>query len=219
MHGEVRDEHGHGTTILLMDEPVDATPQVDPDTSGADDLAHGPAAEPAATSDPALDSDAPAATVLGDPLLGGGRDHRRRAVEVIVTVIMVALGAFVLWVMDGTDRGDVPHQRTTTTTVLTTPAGCAQTAALVAAHGLPAEFVAIAWRESRCQHWQVNHDGEASYGLFQINTRGRLIQESRRRCGIVDAAELLDPVVNVRCAAALYAAYGDRPWRAGQYFR
>ena len=154
-----------------------------------------------------------------DPLLVPGFVRRRRWVEILVTLVAVALGLLVLGSLERDVETHGRHVGRNTPTHSELRARCGAVVNLIAAHGLPDKFVRIAWRESRCQPWQVNLDGEASYGLFQINTRGRLIEEARSRCGVVAAEELLDPVSNVRCAAALYAAYGERPWLPGRYFR
>ncbi len=157
-----------------------------------------------------------------DPLLAPGFARRRRGVEILVTLLAVTIGFLVLSAIEREGgertRHHGRHGRTSAEHAAI-HAQCGAVVALIEAHGLPEKFVRIAWRESRCQPWQVNLDGEASYGLFQINTQGELIEEARSRCGVTEPAELLDPVTNVRCAAALYAAYGDRPWRAGRYFR
>jgi hypothetical protein len=99
--------------------------------------------------------------------------------------------------------------------------GCEPVLELVRRHGLPDWMVSVAWRESRCRPEAVNLDrstADESYGLFQINTLGRLIEEARRRCGIDRPDELLDADTNVACAATLYDAYGYRPWNSGTYF-
>lgn len=98
---------------------------------------------------------------------------------------------------------------------------CGDVAALVRQHGMPEWMTTVAWRESRCQHGATNFDrrtADRSYGLFQINVLGDLWEESRDRCGIHRPEQLLDPYVNVSCAAALYRAYGYRPWDSGRYF-
>ena len=99
--------------------------------------------------------------------------------------------------------------------------GCDHVAALVRDHGLPDWMTSVAWRESRCRHDVTNFDrktADRSYGLFQINVLGDLWRESRDRCGLERPEELLDARVNVACAAALYRAYGYRPWNSGTYF-
>ena len=99
--------------------------------------------------------------------------------------------------------------------------GCNEVAELVRRNGLPAWMTTVAWRESRCRHEVTNFDArtaDRSYGLFQINVLGELWAESRDRCGLQRPEELLDPHVNVSCAAALYRAYGYRPWDSGRYF-
>jgi hypothetical protein len=99
--------------------------------------------------------------------------------------------------------------------------GCSHVADLVRQNGLPAWMTTVAWRESRCRHEVTNFDtrtADRSYGLFQINVLGNLWEESRGRCGLKRPEELLDPHVNVSCAAALYRAYGYQPWDSGRYF-
>lgn len=99
--------------------------------------------------------------------------------------------------------------------------GCGHVAELVRRNGLPTWMTTVAWRESRCRHEVTNFDArtaDRSYGLFQINVLGDLWKESRDRCGLQRPEELLDPHVNVSCAAALYRAYGYRPWDSGRYF-
>jgi len=98
---------------------------------------------------------------------------------------------------------------------------CEHILPLLVAHDLPVWMATVAWRESRCQPERTNlseRTRDASYGLFQINTRGRLAVEARERCGIDRAEELLDAQRNVACAAALHRAYGYRPWDSGRYF-
>lgn len=98
---------------------------------------------------------------------------------------------------------------------------CGHVAELVRRNGLPIWMTTVAWRESRCRHEVTNFDArtaDRSYGLFQINVLGDLWTESRDRCGLERPEELLDPQVNVSCAAALYRAYGYRPWDSGRYF-
>jgi hypothetical protein len=100
--------------------------------------------------------------------------------------------------------------------------GCEGVAELVLEHGLPLWMTAVAWRESRCQPAAVNRDhrsGDESYGIFQINMLGYLREEAQSRCGVSYGEELLDADRNVACAAALYRAYGYRPWNSGVYFR
>lgn len=98
---------------------------------------------------------------------------------------------------------------------------CAGVAELVRRHGMPEWMTTVAWRESRCQHAVTNFNrrtADRSYGLFQINVLGDLWKESRERCGLAHPEELLNPHVNVSCAAALYRAYGYQPWDSGRYF-
>lgn len=98
---------------------------------------------------------------------------------------------------------------------------CTAVAELVRHHGMPEWMTTVAWRESRCRHEVTNFDrrtADRSYGLFQINVLGDLWEESRERCGLRRPEQLLDPNVNVSCAAALYRAYGYQPWDSGRYF-
>jgi hypothetical protein len=76
-------------------------------------------------------------------------------------------------------------------------------------------MAAVAWRESRCTADAHNRDrstGDNSYGLFQINTLGRLWGEVQWRCKVDERVALFDAGTNVACARALYDAYGSRPW-------
>jgi len=89
-------------------------------------------------------------------------------------------------------------------------------------HGLPDWMLAVAWRESRCRADVRNHNlrtRDDSWGLFQINALGSVLRaELRQTCGIDDPERLLDADTSLRCAGALYARYGYRPWHAGRYF-
>lgn len=94
------------------------------------------------------------------------------------------------------------------------PGQCDSYRALVEAHGLSWSFFGpVMWRESRCTPSAYNGRGaDQSYGLLQINTKGALWGELQRRCGLSSKDQLLDPATNIACAAALYRAYGTRPW-------
>jgi hypothetical protein len=85
---------------------------------------------------------------------------------------------------------------------------------LLAEYGLPvAYFDKVMWRESRCQASAYNgRHRDRSYGLLQINTKGALWGELKRRCGLTSKDQLFDPRTNVRCAAQLYKVYGKKPW-------
>ena len=81
--------------------------------------------------------------------------------------------------------------------------------------GLEAETMAgIALRESRGFPGAVNRNRatrDESYGLWQINLRGRL----RSRMALVGAKraeELLEPLMNARLAFALWKQAGIKPW-------
>jgi hypothetical protein len=99
---------------------------------------------------------------------------------------------------------------------------CVWVAPLLESHGLPPWMLAVAWRESRCVANAYNGDrstGDDSRGLFQINALGPTLRtELHRTCAITAPEVLLDPHESVRCASALYAKYGYRPWHAGRYF-
>lgn len=81
----------------------------------------------------------------------------------------------------------------------------------------------IMWRESRCDASQTNLRGrDRSYGLLQINTRGRLWTwpigwgETRtlpELCGLTAREDLLDVDTNLRCGRLLYEVRGWAPWR------
>lgn len=101
------------------------------------------------------------------------------------------------------------------------PRRCAEVADYVVAAGMPEWMTLVAWRESRCIASVRNLDrstGDESWGLFQINTLGRLWGEVRSRCGLRSREQLLDQRTNVACASKLFTAYGFRPWHAGRYF-
>lgn len=61
------------------------------------------------------------------------------------------------------------------------------------------------------------HNGNAatrddSFGLLQINMRGKLEADRLARCGLVFKEELWDPVVNLRCGRILFELAGWEPW-------
>jgi hypothetical protein len=101
------------------------------------------------------------------------------------------------------------------------PVGCVEILPLISSAGLPEWMSLVAWRESRCKSGALRDDlstGDLSYGYFQINTLGYLWGEIQDRCQVSQREELLEPVTNVRCAGALYRAYGYKPWDSGLYF-
>lgn len=81
----------------------------------------------------------------------------------------------------------------------------------------------IMWRESRCDAGQTNfRHRDRSYGLLQINTKGRLwtwpigYGETRtlpELCGLYAREDLLDPAINLRCGRLLFELRGWAPWR------
>jgi hypothetical protein len=107
-----------------------------------------------------------------------------------------------------------------TTTTVALPSGLhfPQWAWLALEVGWPVEELDILdyviWRESRGLAHVHNTDdpGSGSYGLTQINsfwvTVGFLADE-----GVVDASQLLDPIVNLHAALAIWRNSGWSPWR------
>lgn len=101
------------------------------------------------------------------------------------------------------------------------PLGCLEVRRLILDAGMPEWMSLVAWRESRCTSEVIRNDGstkDLSFGYFQINTLGQLWGEIQERCQVTRREELLDPLTNVSCAAALYRAYGYKPWDSGMYF-
>lgn len=92
-----------------------------------------------------------------------------------------------------------------------------QIARIASSAGVPrdqlATAVAIALAESGGETTAHNPRGlDDSYGLWQINMRGALGPDRRKRFGIQRDAELFDPNVNAR---AMYdISGGGRSWRA-----
>jgi hypothetical protein len=80
--------------------------------------------------------------------------------------------------------------------------------------GLPVDyFDYVAYRESRCKADAYNGKGrDRSYGVLQLNTKGALWGELKRRCGLTSKNQLFDVRTNVRSAAQLYKVYGRTPW-------
>lgn len=54
---------------------------------------------------------------------------------------------------------------------------------------------------------------DRSYGLLQINMRGRLEADRLVRCNLTDKEQLWDPIVNLRCGRVLFELAGWDPWR------
>lgn len=99
-----------------------------------------------------------------------------------------------------------------------TPGDCNQYVPLLELYGIEVGWgLRIMARESLCLY--NVHNGrrrDDSYGLFQINTFGNLWAGHKgvqHLCGTVEKAELYDPETNIRCAAAMLAEYGRRPWQ------
>lgn len=80
----------------------------------------------------------------------------------------------------------------------------------------------IMWRESKCDAGQTRLRGrDRSYGLLQINTKGRLWTwpigwgETRtlpELCGLNTREDLLDVDTNLRCGRLLFEVRGWAPW-------
>lgn len=109
----------------------------------------------------------------------------------------------------------VDHPRAAAAPSINTGGRCEQYEYLFQANGMPVGyFSAVSYRESRCNARAYNGRGaDESYGLLQINTKGSLWSELKRRCGLTSKDSLFDPVTNVRCGGILYRVYGLRPWR------
>lgn len=75
------------------------------------------------------------------------------------------------------------------------------------------KMLAISWRES---NWipGVRNVGpvDDSYGLFQINMKGKLGPGRRAQYGIKDDSELLDPATNIKAARLLYGGGNLSHW-------
>jgi hypothetical protein len=102
------------------------------------------------------------------------------------------------------------------------PEMCAEVSNLLKIERIPEWMAYVAWRESRCQadvKRLLSSTGDQSFGYFQINTLDNLWSEVQRVCGINERHVLLDPEINVGCAAALYRRYGYKPWNSGVYFQ
>jgi hypothetical protein len=56
--------------------------------------------------------------------------------------------------------------------------------------------------------------GDKSYGLFQINMIGNLMQERLKEFGLTAPEQLFDPATNVRCAFKIYQSQGIHAWGA-----
>lgn len=54
---------------------------------------------------------------------------------------------------------------------------------------------------------------DRSYGLLQINMRGRLEPDRLVRCKLESKEQLWDPATNLRCGRILFEQYGWEPWK------
>lgn len=85
----------------------------------------------------------------------------------------------------------------------------------------PEEWKKLRWiiaRETGSTCDPTVHNGneatrDDSFGLLQINMRGKLEADRLARCGIVFKEELWDPIVNLRCGRVLFELAGWDPWR------
>lgn len=74
----------------------------------------------------------------------------------------------------------------------------------------------IIFRESRCDPTVLNNNaqtGDLSFGLVQINMRGKLGPDRLLRCSLTKFEDLWDPATNLRCARVLFERAGWEPWR------
>lgn len=55
--------------------------------------------------------------------------------------------------------------------------------------------------------------GDLSFGLTQINMRGKLGPDRLLRCSLTKFEDLWDPATNLRCARVLFERAGWEPWR------
>lgn len=55
--------------------------------------------------------------------------------------------------------------------------------------------------------------GDLSFGLVQINMRGKLGPDRLLRCSLAKFEDLWDPTTNLRCARILFERAGWEPWR------
>jgi hypothetical protein len=55
--------------------------------------------------------------------------------------------------------------------------------------------------------------GDWSFGLTQINMRGKLAPNRMLHCNLQHPYDLLEPLTNLKCAHLLYTWSGWKPWR------
>ena len=128
----------------------------------------------------------------------------------------------------------VPRPPTTTEYLDNTIQTCADVTRLLVKNGWPAEELAyateIAWRESRCQPWQLNALDPlgGSIGLYQVNmywclpnrwTKIGWLQEQ----GVIDSCDdLYNATLNIRAALAIWQYAEDKygngwgPWSSAR---
>jgi hypothetical protein len=74
-------------------------------------------------------------------------------------------------------------------------------------------MVSIAYAESGGNpNAHNNKPPDDSYGLWQINMRGKLGPDRRKRFGITDNRQLFDPATNARAAYIIYKDQGLNAW-------
>lgn len=92
------------------------------------------------------------------------------------------------------------------------PGNCESYWPLMQSYGLPRVFVAIARRESGCNHRSFVIDSDDSGGgLLGLNLRAGAATW-RSWCGLT-LGNVTDAETNVRCAAEAYQRMGMAPWR------
>jgi peptidoglycan hydrolase-like protein with peptidoglycan-binding domain len=113
-----------------------------------------------------------------------------------------------------TTASPTPAPPAPASSVVGKPGDCQSYGSTLAKYGMPKSyFLRVMNRESGCLPLAYNgKNRDRSYGLLQINTKGALWGEIKRRCGLTNKNQLFDPETNIMCGSKLYAAYGKRPW-------
>jgi hypothetical protein len=74
--------------------------------------------------------------------------------------------------------------------------------------------VGISYRESRWNPGVLANDSDdLSYGLFQINMKGALGPDRRKRYNLSRNEDLYDPNINARVAHTMQSEQGWMPWK------
>lgn len=94
------------------------------------------------------------------------------------------------------------------------PGDCSSYADDIAAAGLPAVFVRIAWRESGCDHTRFTNDHDDLGGyLTGLNFRTANLRNGWLSwCGATLGNIRYDVTRQIRCTAEAYRRLGMRPW-------